>query len=114
MRIANVTKGTELADRARLARRPWSRMVGLLGRSALPPGEGLVLVPCASIHTAFMRFPIDVVYADSSRRVVKTVAALRPWRLSGVLRGVRYTVELPAGTIERTGTAMGDELTFQN
>ena len=114
MQIRNVTRGSELARQARLARGFWSRLIGLLGRSSLQPGEALVLEPGSSVHTAFMRFAIDVVYLDRSRRVVKVVSALQPFRMSGVLRGVRSVIELPSGTIVATNTAVGDELAFDS
>ncbi len=114
MRIRNVTRGTELADKARTARSFTSRLVGLLGRSSLEPGEALVLEPCSSIHTAFMRFAIDLVYVGRSGRVVKVVPSLRPFRLSGVLRGGHSAIELASGTIASTRTAVGDELSFES
>ncbi len=112
MRIQNSSRGTELAGDARVARGYWSRLVGLLGRSSLRAGEALVLEPCTSIHTAFMRFSIDVVYVDRDRRVVKAVADLRPFRVSAALRSARSAIELPRGTIATTGTAPGDQLAF--
>ena len=114
MRIRNVTRDADLAEAARSARSFWSRLVGLLGRSGLEPGEALVLDPCSSVHTAFMRFAIDVIYLDRSRRVVKAVSSLKPFRASGVLRGAHSVVELPSGVIAATGTAVGDELSFES
>lgn len=113
MRIRNVSRGTELASEARAARGLWSRSVGLLGRSSLRPGEALVLEPCSSIHTAFMRFAIDVLYVEQSGRVAKTVPSLKPFRMSGALRNARTVVELPSGLIARTNTAVGDHLVFE-
>jgi hypothetical protein len=114
VRIRNLTRGTQLASEAHAARGFWSRLVGLLGRSSLQAGEALVLEPCNSIHTAFMRFPIDVVYVDRSGRVVKVISNLRPFRVSAVLRGARSAIELPSGTIGDTGTAPGDQLAFES
>lgn len=114
MRIRNLTRGSELASAARAARGFWSRLRGLLGRSSLQPGEALVLEPCSSIHTAFMRFAIDVVYVDRSARVVKVVSNLKPFRLSGALRGARSAIELPAGTAAASGTVKGDQLAFES
>jgi uncharacterized membrane protein (UPF0127 family) len=114
VRIANATRGSELAGDVRVARSFWTRLVGLLGRSSLPDGEGLLIEPCSSVHTAFMRFSIDVVYVDKSQRVVKAVRRLRPFRMSAVLRGGHAVIELPPGTIERTGTAPGDQLSYQD
>lgn len=112
MRIHNVTRDTELAGDARVARSLVSRAIGLLGRASLTAGEALVLEPCGSIHTAFMRFPIDVVYLDRAHRVVKAVPELRPFRMSAAQRGARAVIELPSGLLARTGTAVGDELSF--
>ncbi len=114
MRIHNVTQGTELASAARTARAFWPRLVGLLGRSSLQPGEALVLEPSSSVHTFFMRFTIDVVYLDRSSRVVKAVSALRPFRISVGPRGARSVIELPSGTIAITRSAVGDELAFED
>lgn len=112
MRITNQTKGTELASDARVARSYWSRLVGLLGRRSLPAGEALVIDRCTSVHTAFMRFAIDVLYVAPSRRVVKSVADLKPFRVSGVSRGRCSVVELPSGAIAASKTVPGDQLSF--
>lgn len=114
MQIKNETRGALLADRAFEARGFWPRLVGLLGRSGLASGEALLLDPCTSVHTAFMRFSIDVVYLDRDRRVIKTSPDLKPFRMSGVLRGGRSVIELPTGMIESTGTVAGDEISFES
>ncbi len=114
MRILNTTRSTELASDATPARSFRQRLVGLLGRAGLDPGEALLLEPCSSIHTAFMRFAIDVVYVDRAGKVVKVVPELRPFRVSGVLRGGRSVIELPGGTIATTGTIPGDQLSFES
>ena len=85
-------------------------MRGLLGRSSFPAGEGLLLRPAASVHTAFMRFPIDVVFLDSTDRVLKVVGSLPPWRMAAC-RGARAVLELPAGEASSRGLAAGMSLT---
>jgi len=112
VRITNQTRGTVLADRAFDARGHWSRLVGLLGRSKLEPGEALHLDPCTSVHTAFMRFSIDVVYLDRDHNVVKLVPNLKPFRVSAV-RGGRSVIELPVGAIEASKTEVGDQVTIE-
>jgi hypothetical protein len=114
VRIRNSTRGTQLASKAQAARGFWPRLRGLLGRSSLQAGEALVLEPCNSIHTAFMRFAIDVVYVGRSGQVVKVISNLKPFRVSGVLRGAYSAIELPSGTIANTGTAPGDQLVFES
>jgi uncharacterized membrane protein (UPF0127 family) len=109
-RIVNQTRGREIGGRIRRAGNPWSRFVGLLGRRGLAEGEGLHIVPCSSLHMFFMRFPLDIVYLDAGLQVLKTVENLRPWRVSAG-RGAKTTLELPTGTIARTGTQPGDQLT---
>jgi uncharacterized protein len=89
-----------VADTAR------SRMKGLLGRRSLDDGEGLLLRPAGSIHTAFMRFAIDAVFLDASMEVLRVEPNLRPWRIAAQ-RGAKAVVELPAGTAESRGLAVG-------
>jgi uncharacterized membrane protein (UPF0127 family) len=95
-----------------VADRPFGRMKGLLGRSALPPGEGLFLRPASSVHTFFMRFPIDVVFVDRELRVLSIVPELRPWRAAG-RRGAHSALELPAGECDRRGLRPGDLLRLE-
>ena len=85
------------------------RRVGLLRHKLLGPGEGLWITPCESVHTFFMKFPIDLVYLDKRRKVRKVRHAVPPWRLSLCLTA-HSILELPAGTAERTGTVAGDVL----
>jgi uncharacterized membrane protein (UPF0127 family) len=110
LEVRNLTPGSEVAVRVQRADRAWSRMVGLLGRRSLAEDEGLLLTPCTSIHTFFMRFPIDVLYLDREHVVLKAVRALRPFRFSACLRGCHSVLELPAGAIETSGTRVGDRL----
>lgn len=87
------------------------RMRGLLGRGALDEGEGMVLRPAWSIHTAFMRFPIDVVFLDHDQVVVRIHEGLKPFRTASC-RGAREVVELPARECARRGLSVGDRVTW--
>jgi uncharacterized protein len=84
-------------------------MRGLLGRRALPSGEGLLLRPAPSIHTAFMRFPIDAVFLDVDLQVVKLVQRLKPWRVASA-RNAKAVLELPAGESARRQLGLADRL----
>lgn len=86
-----------------------ARLKGLLLAPPLPPGEGLLLVPCNSVHTAFMRHPIDVVFLDRAGRIEKIVPRLAPWRLAACLAAYQ-TLELAAGEAERLGLVPGESL----
>jgi uncharacterized membrane protein (UPF0127 family) len=110
VRVTNTTRGAVLAARAELADDAWARLVGLLGRAGLPSGGGMVLEPCDSVHTAFMRFPIDVLVLSPEGEVLVAEGDVRPWRLVWPVRGGRAVVELPGGTIALTGTVRGDRV----
>jgi uncharacterized membrane protein (UPF0127 family) len=86
-------------------------MRGLLGRRSLDGGEGLLLRPASSIHTWFMRFPIDAVFLAQDGTVVRIADNLRPWRAAG-RRGARAVLELAPGECARRGLSTGDRLVF--
>ena len=101
--------GRVVCEHLLVAARPFARMRGLLGRPELPSDQGILLRPAGSVHTFFMRFPIDVVFLDREEVVVGIEPSLQPWRTAG-LRGARAVVELAAGECERRGVQVGDRL----
>jgi len=112
-RVNNETRQKLLADRAEKATGFFHRFKGLMGRRSLTVGEGLHILPCNSIHTFFMRIPIDVVFLDRQGVIVKQLPALPPWRATSVYFQSRSVLELPAGVLEASGTREGDRLTFE-
>jgi len=104
--------GRVVCERCAVADGFASRLLGLQGRRELPRGEGLFLSPSASVHTAFMRFAIDVVFLDRALRVVGISPRVRPWRLAG-RRGARHVLELPAGEAEARALRIGENLAFR-
>jgi uncharacterized membrane protein (UPF0127 family) len=112
IKVVNLTRQTQIADRVGLAGDGRNRRKGLLGRAGLAEGEGLWIVPCEAVHTFWMRFPIDLVYLDRKYRVIKIRTGVRPWRLSACLRA-HSVIELAAGTMESTRTAPGDVLALE-
>jgi len=98
-----------LVCRARVATSFAARFRGLMGVAELPPGRGLLLPWTSSVHTHFMRFPIDVVFLDGDRRIVSVAPALRPWRFAAA-KGATAVLELAAGECERLELAAGDVL----
>jgi uncharacterized protein len=110
VRVWNQTRGTVVAEHCVMAQSLRDRTVGLLGRSALPAGEGLWIERSPSIHMFFMRFAIDAVFVDGEDRVVRVVESLRPWRIVAWVRGAHDCLELPAGSARLSGTLAGDEL----
>jgi uncharacterized membrane protein (UPF0127 family) len=103
--------GQVVCERCVVADTTLRRLRGLLGRRQLSPGDGIVLRPGWSIHTAFMLFPIDVAFVDADQVVVKVVENLKPFRAS-LCRGARDVVELAAGEAERRGLKPGDRLAW--
>ena len=110
LQIENVTRGTLLVTQGRTADSYFPRLIGLMGHAPLAEGEGLLIVPCNSIHTHFMRFPIDVLYVSKDGEVVAVDRAMAPWRFGRIHRKARYVIELPAGTAAATGTEVGDRV----
>jgi uncharacterized membrane protein (UPF0127 family) len=110
--VRNQTRNTVLGDAVDVADTSEKRRVGLLKHARLDPGSGLWIVPCESVHTFFMKFPIDLVYLDKQRKVRKVRHAVPAWRLSACL-SAHSILELPAGTAEESGTLPGDELSFE-
>jgi uncharacterized membrane protein (UPF0127 family) len=110
--VRNQTRNAVLGNAVDVADTSAKRRVGLLKHERLAPGDGLWIVPCESVHTFFMKFPIDLVYLDKKRKVRKVRNAVPAWRLSACLTA-HSILELPAGTVEKTGTRPGDELLIE-
>lgn len=108
-RLMNARTGEAVADAAELAVTSASRRRGLLGRDGLDPGAALIIAPCNSVHTFFMRFAIDVVYVDRAGRVRKIVRALRPWRISAAMFAYAV-IEFGAGSLDGRDVVRGDRL----
>ena len=89
------------------------RFEGLLGTAAIADGEGLWIVPCRSVHTLGMRFPIDVAFLDPRGVVVGILEGLPPNRFGRVFRDARGALELRSGILAATGTVSGDRLEFE-
>ena len=109
--MRNITRGVILAESADLADTSEKRRTGLLKHTGLEPGQGLWIIPCESVHSFFMKFTIDVLYLDREKKVRGMRPNMKPWRLSACLPA-HSVLELPAGTIGRTGTKKGDQLTL--
>ena len=109
--LVNQRTRETVATSVELAATRQSRRRGLLGRSHLDAAAAMMLVPCAVVHTAFMRFPIDVVVIDRQGFAVKVMTDVRPWSIVGALRG-HAVIEMAAGTLRRHRVWPGDRLTL--
>ena len=107
--LLRVEDNAVVCTNCEIAQRPRQRMQGLLGRKQLEPGGGLLLRPAPSIHTFFMRFPIDVLFLDWDLNVLRVAPNVRPFRIAS-FREARTVIELRAGEIERLRIEPGQRL----
>ena len=109
----NTTRHNTLAAQVKLADQFLSRLQGLLGTTSLPAGQGLLLLPCNSIHSIGMAYSIDAIFLDKENTVVNLLSDFKPLRISAVYHKAHSCLELPSGTIINTSTAIGDKLVFE-
>jgi uncharacterized membrane protein (UPF0127 family) len=110
LQVDNLTRSQVLVTHGRVAVNPWTRLKGLIGVRDLPVGDGLLIKPCNGIHCMFMSIPIDVLYMDRDDRIVALDVAMAPWHMGHIHGRSAYVIELPAGTVAATATAVGDQL----
>lgn len=108
-KIINKSKDKVISQTAFIARSFFSRLLGLMFRKSIAEDEALVFYHAPSIHTFFMRFPIDIVFLDKNMRVMKIYPALKPWKLAICLHSL-LTLEFPPHKVSQTTTKVGDIL----
>lgn len=108
----NLSRATILGDRIRVAESGLSRIIGLLGERELAPGDGLLIVPSQGVHTMGMLFPIDVVVLDNDWKVLDVRERMRPFLVTRIYFRAAALLELPPGTVEHSGTRIGDCVEF--
>lgn len=108
MLVRNVSRNLVLGTDVRRADTFLLRLRGLMLSGPLDRGEGLWIEPCNSVHTHFMRFPIDVIFLDHQQTVVHAIPAMAPWSFSPLVKGSVSVLELPAGAAQ--GTVVGDRI----
>jgi uncharacterized membrane protein (UPF0127 family) len=108
--ITNPRTGRALATAARRAGTFWTRFKGLMGVRHLPAGEGLLIVPCNSVHCFGMKMTIDVVFVNREGEVLHLIPEMAPGKMSPIIKKGRAVIELPQGTIAASGTEVGDKL----
>jgi uncharacterized membrane protein (UPF0127 family) len=113
LKAVNHSRYALLGERVVQARTLLARARGLLGTRELPRGGGLWIEPCRSIHSFGMRYEFDAVFLDGSGQVIGACSRFRRNRVSPIFWKARGVLELPAGTIDRTATQVGDVVEFQ-
>jgi uncharacterized protein len=106
-------EGAVVCERCEIPESSFGRARGLLGRTGLEPGEGMLIDHAGSVHMFFMRFPIDVVFLARDRTVVGVRHRLAPWRVAGARHAVA-SLELPSGRAAEVGVERGDVLVFED
>lgn len=113
MRLERLSDNQVIVRELRMADNFFTRAKGLLGTKELPEGHGLLIRPCNSVHMLWMSYAIDVVFLSKAMEVVRVIPELKPWRLSPVVKGAYQVLELPEGTISRTGLVPGNKLVLK-
>jgi uncharacterized protein len=111
--VYNKSKETFLAFRVAVADSIFGRLIGLLGRRSLKPDAGVWIVPANAIHTVGMLFSFDVVMIDKDFRVVSVTEMVKPFRVLLPKLRAESVIELPAHTIFRSRTEVGDQLLIE-
>ncbi|MBI2609120.1 MAG: DUF192 domain-containing protein [Deltaproteobacteria bacterium] len=111
-RIENKKEGKIVAEKAMLADTFFSRLKGLLGTKKLDKGEALILEPCQSVHTFFMKYDLDIIFLNKENIVIGVAEHLKPNRLSAFYRHASKAVELPSGSIVEGRVTVGEKLEF--
>ena len=112
MPIRNCTQDTVIALHVELANTSVLRMKGLIGRAHLLEDHALIIHPCQSVHMMFMAFAIDVIFTDREQKIIGLCACLKPFQFSPIFWKSACAIELPAGTIEKIGAKLGDQLSW--
>jgi uncharacterized membrane protein (UPF0127 family) len=114
--VLNVTRHCCLSNGVRVADSFRARLVGLLRETAewTQSGAGLWIVPCCAVHTIGLRFPIDILFLDRHYVIVNRQESLSPGRISKICWRAASVLELPPGTIARTGTEAGDQIEIRS
>jgi len=112
--VGNTARNTILGETIEVAATAAQKVRGLLGRECLEDGQGLLFTGASSLHTFFMRFPIDIIYTDRKGKVLKAASEVKPFKLVAAPLRAYYAIELPAGAITRSETRVGDVLAFDD
>lgn len=112
-RALNQTKNNIVAEVVDIADNPWTRFWGLMNKPGVAKGYGLWIIPCADIHSFFMRFEFDALFIDKQGKVLHLVEKMKPWRISKFVKGGHGVLELDGGVIAQSGTEVGDVIVLE-
>lgn len=110
MKIYNSTQNNLIADAVKVADNFFTRSIGLLLKKTVSQDEALIIKPCCSIHTFFMRFEIDVLFVNKQNEIVALYENVKPWRILPIHLRSDYVIELCAGQISDKNIQKGDTI----
>lgn len=113
MQIVNLSRQTVIANKVNIADSFRKRLLGLMTRKSYAYGEGLVLKPCNSVHSFFMKFAIDVIFIDKEFKVLHILEDMRPNHFGPIIKGAYMAIEVPSGIVPWTETQIGDKLALK-
>ena len=114
MEVLYPKKNQKIVTQVEIADTFFKRFKGLMGREEIPEGFGLLIKPCNSVHTCFMKLPIDVLFINKDFQMIEIIKNMQPFRFSPILRDSAMVLELPAGTAVRLGLMVGDKVKLQS
>lgn len=114
MELYNNTINIKIASEVIISNKCFSRMKGLLGRDGLDFHKCMVIYPCNSVHTYFMKFPIDVIFLNREYKVIRVIENLKPFKASPLVRKAYYAVEMPARPDIKDIIHEGDQLKIKS
>jgi uncharacterized protein len=109
LKVTVTNKDLVLGSNTKVASSFISRLIGLMFREKMVGFDSLMIESCNSIHTCFMRYPIDVMFINKENKIIKIIRNIKPWRMTGMYFKANKVLELPEGTISE-GIVEGDHL----
>jgi uncharacterized membrane protein (UPF0127 family) len=113
MKIYNSTQNNIIAEEVKVAENFFTRSVGLLSRKYISENEALIIKPCCSIHTFFMKFEIDVLFVGANGKVISLYENVKPWRILPIHLKSQYVIELCAGQIRAKSINKNDNIEIE-
>ncbi len=114
MKVYNSTQNSLIADDVKIAKNFITRSIGLIPKKNLPHNEGLLIKPCCSIHTFFMKFDIDVLFVNKKNEVTALYESVKPYRILPIHPDSSYVIEFAAGSISKKNISKGDLITISS
>ncbi|WP_246001146.1 DUF192 domain-containing protein [Oceanobacillus piezotolerans] len=110
IKLVNVETNEVIAEHVKGAYTFWSRFKGLMLTESMPENAALHISPCTAIHTFFMKYSIDILYLDKEKKIVGIEKDLEPGKVGKKWMNAKSVIELPAGTMDKTSTVMGQRV----